>query len=316
MTQTPSTTGSFNRLQSGDLFVATDSDGKTYKVPYSRVDDIIKPLPSIIHIRNIRNGFVEVTDHDYITDLSGNRVSDTRFTAGEYLIYGDTAILKESTGDWDFGPLTNTIKRKNFYNFLKHCDNFNGDISHIRIDGAENTSYMFAYCHVFNQSVAHFDTSKVNTMRGMFVQCHKFNQPVNHFNTSACENFQIVFSHAFEFNQPLDNWNVDHGITFLEMFNNTSFTQDISGWDVSRAKKLQGMFRECPFNGDISGWNTSNVTNMNDMFSINPSFNQDLSQWCVPLIPSKPSGFDYLAFQFRPAKHPVWGTCPRGEDQA
>ena len=316
MTQTPSNAGSFDQLQSGDLFAATDSDGTTYKVPYSKVSEIIEPLPTVVHIKNIRSGSVEVSSHDYITDLDGNTVSNTSFTSGEYLVYGDTAVFTNSTGDWDFGPLTNTIKRKNFNRFLEVCKNFNGDISHIRIDGAENTSYMFGDCNVFNQPVTHFDTSKVNTMRGMFKQCNKFNQPVNHFNVSACENFMITFSRCYEFDQPLDNWDVDHGITFLEMFNAVPLTHDISMWNVSRAITLQGMFREGSFNGDISAWNTSNVTNMDYMFTQNTSFNQDLSQWCVPLIPSKPEGFDYLAFQFRPAKHPVWGTCPRGEDQA
>lgn len=317
MTQTISNRiGTFDQLLPGDLFFATGTDGKTYKVPWSEMELIGGRLIPVLHIKNIRSGTVEVSGHDFITDLDGNKTSQTIFSSGEWLVYGETAILKESTGDWDFGPLTKTHTRKNFYNFLKHCDNFNGDISHIRIDAAENTSYMFANCHVFNQSVAHFDTSKVNTMRGMFVQCHKFNQPVNHFNTSACENFQIVFSHAFEFNQPLDNWDVDHGITFLEMFNNTSFTQDISGWDVGRAMNMQGMFRECPFNADISGWNTKSVTNMDYMFYQNKQFSQDLTQWCVPLITSAPASFANLALNFRPAKHPVWGTCPRGEDQA
>lgn len=313
MSQTPSnTTGSFDQLLPGDLFVATDSDGKTYKVPYSRVSDIIEPLPPVVHIKNIKSGSVQVSDHDYITDLNGNLVSGTSFTGGEYLVYGDTAIFMGSTGTWDFGPLSDTRKRKSFYQFVRGCASFNGDVSHISVDSAEDISYMFAECTVFNRPVSNFNTSKVNTMRALFRQCKAFNQDVNHFNTSACENFQIVFQGCDAFRGALSNWDVDHGVTFHQMFAATRYTPDLSSWDLERAVTLEGMFQNSYFNGDISGWNTSNVSRMDAMFNGNTRFSQNLSQWCVSKIPTAP-------FKFAPALtgsyHPKWGTCPRGEDQ-
>ncbi|WP_366513687.1 BspA family leucine-rich repeat surface protein [Psychrobacter sp.] len=49
------------------------------------------------------------------------------------------------------------------------------------------------------------------------------------------------------------------------------------------------------------------------MFAGASSFNQDLSQWCVANIASKPNNFDNDATAWTKPK-PVWGTCPRGEN--
>jgi hypothetical protein len=48
---------------------------------------------------------------------------------------------------------------------------------------------------------------------------------------------------------------------------------------------------------------------MNSMFRGAASFNQDLSRWCVTLIPSTPTWFDAGATSWTLPK-PVWGTCP------
>jgi len=50
---------------------------------------------------------------------------------------------------------------------------------------------------------------------------------------------------------------------------------------------------------------------MSYMFCDASAFNQNLSGWCVTLIPSKPSGFDDGATSWTdPNWRPVWGTCP------
>jgi hypothetical protein len=55
---------------------------------------------------------------------------------------------------------------------------------------------------------------------------------------------------------------------------------------------------------------------MIEMFQDAGAFNQDLSDWCVSLIPSEPVDFDIGADAWVLANsRPVWGTCPRGEDQ-
>jgi len=48
---------------------------------------------------------------------------------------------------------------------------------------------------------------------------------------------------------------------------------------------------------------------MVQMFRDATSFNQDLSNWCVTLIPSTPSNFSVGATSWTLPK-PVWGTCP------
>ena len=47
------------------------------------------------------------------------------------------------------------------------------------------------------------------------------------------------------------------------------------------------------------------------MFYGAKAFNQDLSQWCVSKIPTKPSEFDFSTTAWT-LPRPVWGTCPRG----
>jgi hypothetical protein len=48
---------------------------------------------------------------------------------------------------------------------------------------------------------------------------------------------------------------------------------------------------------------------MGFMFLRTYIFNQDLTGWCVTLIPSEPSAFS-LDSALTPANKPVWGTCP------
>ncbi len=87
--------------------------------------------------------------------------------------------------------------------------------------------------------------------------------------------------------------------------------------DVSNGENFESMFTVCKeFNADISDWDVSNLRagGLDIMFDGCSKFNQDLSQWCVSQIPSKPYCFDRNCTSWTKPK-PVWGTCPRGEDQ-
>lgn len=335
--------GTYDNLQPGDLFFATDTDGVTYKVPYTKIEDIVGKEVAILHIKNITGGNVKIQGHDRITDIDGNVVNDgttIQYTAGEYLVYGDTSQLKDSTGSWDFGPLTSTAKRKSFTDFLKNCEKFNGDIQYLRTDSARDLSYMFSNCFVFNQPVTNFNTSKVNTFRALFQYCKVFNQPVNHFDTSNAENLMIVFQGCEKFNQPVNNWDTSECTTMASLFYSCfEFNQDLSTWNTHKVTSLKRVFNRCKkFNQDISGWDVSNVTNFIEMFCLAEAFNQpigswntksaldmnyifyeafsfdqDISQWCVRKPPSHTS-WNY-ACPIRYNFHPVWYTCPRGEDQ-
>lgn len=83
----------------------------------------------------------------------------------------------------------------------------------------------------------------------------------------------------------------------------------------SNLTSITWMFCEATsFNQDISMWDVSKVMYMVSMFEGAEAFNQDLSQWCVSNITSKPNSFAEGAPLFTEDKHPVWGTCPRGEN--
>ena len=363
--------GTYDNLRPGDLFFATDTDGITYKVPYTKIEEIISKEVAILHIRNITGGYVKVQGHDRITDLNGNEVNNgttVQYSSGEYLVYGDTSQLKESTANWDFGPQTSTDKRKSFADFLKGSANFNGDIQYLKTDGALDISYMFSNCTAFNQPVTHFITSRANTFRAMFQSCAVFNQPVNHFDTTNAEILMLVFQGCSKFDQPVDTWVTSECVnmnsmfnrcrvfnqdlstwdtrkvtTFKNMFNGAYvFNQDISGWDVSNVTEFFQMFAECKafnqpldswntesgtnfesmfylaevFNQPIGSWNTKNAENMNYIFYQARSFLQDLSQWCVSKPPSRLQWDYQCPMAGSSIRHPKWGTCPRGEDQA
>lgn len=96
----------------------------------------------------------------------------------------------------------------------------------------------------------------------------------------------------------------------------STFNEDISHWDVSNVIDMGAAFGNASsFNQDISNWDVSKVTNMLSMFLGATSFNQDLSNWCVSNIKNAPDNFSKNT-QSWTLPQPVWGTCPRGEDQA
>ena len=317
--------GTYNKLQSGDLFFATDTDGVTYKVPYEKIENIVSKKVAILHIKNITDGSVKIQGHERITNMSGtviNSGSTDSYYSGEFLVYGDATQLKESTGNWDFGIQTSTEKRKSFGDFLKGCSNFNGDIQYLSTDSALDISYMFSGCLAFNQPVTHFNTTRVNTFRALFQDCQVFNQPVNHFDTANAEVLMLVFQNCHKFNQPvnawvtsecanmnstfdrchvfnqdLSTWDTRKVTTFRRMFNKCYvFNQDISSWDVGNVNDFWYMFVECKaFNQPLDSWNTESGTVFNSMFYLAETFNQPIGSWNT----KNATDMNYIFYQAR-----------------
>jgi len=59
----------------------------------------------------------------------------------------------------------------------------------------------------------------------------------------------------------------------------------------------------------------SSVTDMDNMFYNAPSFNQDISEWCVTNISSEPTQFSFGS-PLSESNKPVWGTCPDSSNNA
>lgn len=73
---------------------------------------------------------------------------------------------------------------------------------------------------------------------------------------------------------------------------------------------LANMISSNGFNQDVSPWYVRNVENMDYFITDAPAFVQDLSIWCVPLIPVEPVGWDSIALPAMPKPYkPEWGTC-------
>src|SRR5699024_12824928 len=85
--------------------------------------------------------------------------------------------------------------------------------------------------------------------------------------------------------------------------NLTSFTSDLSSLEYGGS-----MFSNCPSLTTVNATMTGTLENANYMFEGCTAFSQDISDWCVPLIPLKPFGFDAGAgFENQPELQPQWG---------
>lgn len=135
--------------------------------------------------------------------------------------------------------------------------------------------------------VTNWDTSEVTNFKQLFQGCNKFVGEIGGWVTSKVTSFANLFTYCREFNG------------------------DITGWDTSSVTTLEMMLLDTrKFNQPIGSWNVSKVTNMNNMIYNGWAMAADLSQWCVSLIPTEPTGFILSANQL--AGKPVWGTCPNG----
>lgn len=192
--------------------------------------------------------------------------------------------------------------------------------THVFSDG-DPTEYLSVYTKedaVDNFYIA--ATSNVTDLSSAFFNEEEYKstyigQNLSHWDVSNVTNFEKTFFYAqAEDIAGIENWKTSSAINMDSMFAiANTFNTDISGWDVSNVTNMKSMFTQArAFNQDISGWNVSNVENMNNTFNFTDEFNQDLSKWCVAKIPTRPEGWE----GYENIVPPVWGTCPRGEDQA
>ena len=171
---------------------------------------------------------------------------------------------------------------------------------------------------VFNKGVPALETHVFSDSPTEYVSVYTQGDAKLYGERAAVSNITdmgYMFSYASSFNQDISSWDVSNVTNMSYMFRDaTSFNSDLSSWNTSSVVNLYGMFRGATaFNQDISSWDVSNVINMGYMFSGAKTFNQDLSSWCVTRFTSEPSSFSVSTPKWTLPK-PVWGTCPRGED--
>ena len=91
-------------------------------------------------------------------------------------------------------------------------------------------------------------------------------------------------------------------------------TPRLEGWDVSKVTVMDSLFENSSYTGQtiysLWEWDVSNVTSMARFMANSPTFNNDLSNWCVSNIPTKPTDWDLGVTALDAAFVPVWGTCP------
>lgn len=199
---------------------------------------------------------------------------------------------------------------RTFDRTFENARKFNQNINNWNVSNSLVFSRTFDNAKNFNQPLNNWNTSLATSMTAMFRNAVSFNQNINSWNVSNVRNFAVMFQQATLFNQPLNDWDTSSANNMFAMFLITNFNQPLNNWDVSNVVETRRMFRQNPvFNQPLNDWNTSNITNMIEMFDRASSFDQDISNWCVEQIASKPLNFDnQTPSTWLTTEKPNWGA--------
>ncbi len=107
------------------------------------------------------------------------------------------------------------------------------------------------------------------------------------------------------------NWDVSEVTSMSWMLANSELLVfPVSSWRPLKVVDTRSMAKRSKWNGSglgsLSDWRTPLLQYAEDMF-YSTDYVGDLSNWCVPLILTKPVDFDMGQMV-----QPVWGTCPSG----
>ena len=270
-------------------------------------------VPSTLHpsIRSL-NGIVSQTDY-VTTDISLWDVSNVEDMAGAFY-EAQLELNGRSINTWDTSNVVNMS-----HMFYKSSTRFALGIGTWDTSKVTNMSYMFFQAFNFNEDISTWDVSKVTNMTFMFSDAWAFNKSLNTWDTSNVTNMSYMFRNAQYFNGLISDWDVSNVTNMSNMFYQAyRFNKPLNDWDVSEVRFMEYMFYQArEFNQPLGNWNTKSVIGMRYMFFEASVFDQDLSQWCTPNY----GPYDYGNFAhpqlnvLRSSYFPVWGTCPRGEDQ-
>lgn len=262
-------------------FVATDNTGWT---GYSKEKLNIQFYGSNGRWKLIRDGIT------LVQNVSGYRkTSELEMTTSS----GGMVTINLFSFGGDFEIVTDVVSRVSLY----RGGNTNSETDALSIEVTDFSKQ--AERHTFELPSVHLTVPQelprnITSTYEMFKNCTKFNSDISGWDTSRVTDMTSMFDNCHIFNQPIGSWN------------------------TSKVETLSSTFREArSFNQDISLWDVSKVYSFELTFYAATAFNQDLSQWCVTNHPSveegRINGFDLDTTSWT-LPRPVWGTCPRGED--
>lgn len=296
------------KLQDDDL-VLTSRGGVDYKVRGADFKKVFEEttypwddhIGGVWHIVNPTDRMQTPQNADYpYYDVNGNylgQIDKSGIPAGVEIVFltGQDAHSQFQSGtsaNWEFGPLTDTSKVTSM-NYLFAASQFDNDISDWDVSSVITMNHMFEKASKFNHPIGAWDVSNVTEMRNMFEDAEAFNQDISGWDTSSVTKMDYMFWKA------------------------KAFTSNLSTWDVQLVTVFNSMFENAEaFDAPIGVWNTKNALSMSLMFANTKTFNQDLREWCVPYLNQFTNSniFQNATAQNQYTK-PIWGTCPRGENQ-
>lgn len=142
-----------------------------------------------------------------------------------------------------------------------------------------------------------------------------FNQFINNLDMSNVEVVDDGLENCSAFDQRTDGWYMPkltstYGMYYACVSLNSPVFQVHAG-----ITNTEWMLGECyVFEKGISGFDMRNVDIATGMLAFMYELNEDLSEWCVPLIHPEwgnANNIDFQTFAWTLPK-PVWGTCPGG----
>ena len=358
-------------IQDTDLLLV-NRGGTDYKVTVEDLHEYFNPKPpweedalGILHLIvddpdafNNPGGDFSIYDHEKIYNLDTHAEVSSIDAPGEYIIACKKVEFRRCSGNWEFGPLTDTR-------------------------GIVAMDYMFAQCKKFNADISNWDVSNVKVMDSMFYACSAFNQDLSKwcvnpepshdfFDNGAnaawedknkpcwghcprgehglgedtCPGppweghnggiFHVIIDDPADIKPTMGDVNKIYNLATEAPVNSIDapgeyiiltepdihrlFEDSPGNWDfgeftdTSRLTDMSLMFNRCTkFNSDIGDWDVSNVTVFKRLMYKAAEFNQDLSQWCV-INDEDHEAFDGNCPAWEDKNKPVWGTCPRGEN--
>ena len=258
---------------------------------------------------NFNNGEAPGASGNSLNSWDTSEVVELRF------MFNDATSFNQDIGNWD------TSKNRTTEGMFKGATRFNRPIGNWNVSSVVNMDETFSKAIAFNQPLNNWDVSSVTTMAQMFHMYSgtnsNFNQPLNNWDVSSVTNMNLMFgtrggtTGVRPFNQDIGDWDVSNVTDMSGMFKSSEqFNQDLSEWNVASVTNFALMFDRATAYTNVgvplNCWDTSLGTNMNWMFYLSP-FNQDISNWCVPLIGSAPTNFGNNA-----GTKPTWGAACSG----